>query len=200
MSMNTYNPKDVKIEENANSVIVYLKGEELAREDAIEVLSSLLCDEKNEQGANILRRVISLLGGKIDDKNPTKDKGCTLCRYMKADPWETPHKGYYCLCEDSPLFGEIVCKPGEADGPGCECRKESKRGDMSMAKKLISFSNKVEELLTGYVEKKADKAAMTQSRIVDTPSGYESKEDYAAESLADLPTIEVSEKLKGATH
>jgi len=29
--------------------------------------------------------------------------------------------------------------------------------------------------------------------IVDTPSGYESKEDYAAEALADLPTIEVSE-------
>ena len=30
--------------------------------------------------------------------------------------------------------------------------------------------------------------------IVDTPSGYETKEDYAIEALSDLPTIEVSEE------
>lgn len=36
-----------------------------------------------------------------------------------------------------------------------------------MVKKLISFSNRAEGLLTGYVEKKADKAAVTQSRIVE---------------------------------
>ena len=44
---------------------------------------------------------------------------CDLCRYQIADVYETPMRGFYCVNEESPHFGEIISEHGK-HGIGCK--------------------------------------------------------------------------------
>ena len=66
----------------------------------------------------------------------TKNDGCKLCRYFMADPVEAPMLGFYCFCENSPLFGKIVRKVGEEASPGCECHEKATYTEMSLKEAL----------------------------------------------------------------
>lgn len=72
--------------------------------------------------------------------------GCHLCRYKLAKPWESPHLGYYCFCEESPHFGSVISKTGN-DGPGCGCYMQSTYNDMTFleALKILTFTPSTQE-------------------------------------------------------
>lgn len=71
---------------------------------------------------------------------------CSLCRYKLAKPWETPYRGYYCFCEDSPLFASVISTGGNA-GPGCECYMQDTYNEMGFleALKILTFTPRTQE-------------------------------------------------------
>ena len=77
------------------------------------------------------------------------NESCRLCRYQKAKPWEAPYKGYYCFCEDSPLFGSVVSRTGK-DSPGCDCYMQSTYNDMDFleALKILTFTPRTQEQMS----------------------------------------------------